>query len=363
MGIEMLAATLDRRAFLKAAGLGFAVTLAPRGAEALAKGDAIFAAAYMAEAESYGVALLAEDGTVISRIPLPDRGHDATHDPNSTHTVAFARRPGTFALVFDRVTGKPVKLIESAEDRHFFGHGVFSPDGKLLYVAENDFDNYAGMIGLYDVRAGYVKTGEFPAHGMDTHDIQLMEGGRYLAIANGGIKQHPDTGRAKLNIDHMEPSLVIVDLADGRLVEKHAMPDDIRQLSTRHMDIDAHGRVWFGCQFEGARNRHPQLLGRFRRGEDVRFLEMPEPLLAGFDNYVGSVAVNRDAGLVAISSPKGGQWAAFDVETGKLAYEEKIPGVCGLAVEQPGFLRSTENGEFGAARSELAWDNHIARLA
>ena len=39
-----------------------------------------------------------------------------------------------------------------------------------------------------------------------------------LTIANGGIKQHPDTGRARLNIDHMEPSLVIVDLSDGRLV-------------------------------------------------------------------------------------------------------------------------------------------------
>ena len=337
----MFSAAIDRRSFLKAAGLGFAATLAPRGAAALAGTDAIFAAAYMAEGEAYGVALLAENGAEIGRIPLPDRGHDVTHDPNSTHAVVFARRPGTFALVFDAASGKPVKLIESAEDRHFFGHGVFSPDGKLLYVAENDFDNYAGMIGIYDVRAGYEKVGEFPAHGMDTHDIQLMEGGRYLAVANGGIKQHPDTGRTKLNLDHMEPSLVIVDLRDGRMVEKHAMPDDIRQLSTRHMDIDAHGRVWFGCQFEGARNRHPQLLGSFRRGEELRFLEMPEPLLAGFDNYVGSVAVNREAGLVAISSPKGGQWAAFDVETGKLAYEEKIAVVCGLAVEQPRFVRST----------------------
>ena len=359
----MLSAPIDRRSFLKAAGLGFAATLAPRGAEALARTDAIFAAAYMAEGGTYGVALLAATGAEISRIPLPDRGHDVTHDPNSTHAVAFARRPGTFSLVFDTASGKPVKLIEAADDRHFFGHGVFSPDGKLLYIAENDFDNYAGMIGLYDVRAGYIKIGEFPAHGMDTHDVQLLEGGRYLAIANGGIKQHPDTGRAKLDLEHMEPSLVIVDLKDGRLLEKHAMPDDIRQLSTRHMDIDAHGRVWFGCQYEGARNRHPQLLGSFRRGEDVHFLDMPEPLLAGFDNYVGSVVVNRDAGLVAISSPKGGQWAAFDVETGKLAYEEKIAGVCGLAVEPPRFLRSTENGEFGTAKSALAWDNHITRLA
>lgn len=358
----MLVRVIDRRTFLRAAGAGFAASLLPRQADALARSEAVFASAFMAAGDTFGVALVAEDGREISRLALPDRGHDVTHDPNSSHAVAFARRPGTFALVFDRSSGASVTLIEAAEDRHFFGHGVYSPDGRLLYVAENDFDAYAGMIGLYDVRSGYRKVGEFPAHGMDTHDIQLIEGGRYLAIANGGIKQHPDSGRAKLNIDHMEPSLVIVDLSDGRLVEKHPMPDDIRQLSTRHMDIDATGRVWFGCQFEGARNRHPQLLGGFRRGEEVRFLDMPEPTLAGFDNYVGSVAVNGAAGLVAISSPKGGRWAAFDVETGKLVHEEQIAGVCGLVPEKADFIRSTENGEFCTTKSELAWDNHITRV-
>ena len=358
----MTATAIERRGFLRAAGAGFAATLLPRQAEALAHTDAIFAAAYRSEGGSYGVALVAEDGREISRIALPDRGHDITHDPNSSHAVAFARRPGTFALVFDRSAGTPVTLIEAAEDRHFFGHGVYAPSGRLLYIAENDFDNYAGVIGLYDARSGYAKVGEFPAHGMDTHDVQLMEGGRYLAIANGGIRQHPDSGRAKLNLDHMEPSLVIVDLRDGRLVEKHAMPDEIRQLSTRHMDIDASGRVWFGCQFEGPRNRHPQLLGNFRRGEEVRFLDMPGPLLEGFDNYVGSVAVNREAGLVAISSPKGGRWAAFEVETGRLAYGEEIAGVCGLAPQRERFIRSTENGDFAATTSPLAWDNHITRL-
>ena len=358
----MLTTPIDRRGFLRAAGAGFAATLLPPEAEALSRTDAVFAAAYMARGNAYGVALLTEKGEEISRIPLPDRGHDVCFDTMSAHAVAFARRPGTFALVFDRSTGKPVKLIEAAEDRHFFGHGVFSPDGRLLYVAENDFDNYAGMIGLYDTRSGYARVGEFPAHGMDTHDIQLIEDGRYLAIANGGIKQHPDTGRAKLDLDHMQPSLVIVDLADGRLVEKHAMPDDIRQLSTRHMDIDGKGRVWFGCQYEGPRNRHPQLLGSFRRGEPVRFLDMPRPLLEGFDNYVGSVAVNRAAGLVAISSPKGGRWAAFDVETGRLATEESLAGVCGLAARKSGFVRSAESGAFGETAAALAWDNHITRF-
>ena len=52
-------------------------------------------------------------------------------------------------------------------------------------------------------------------------------------------------------------------------------------------------------------------------------------VLDGFANYIGTVDVNRQTDLVAISSPQGGQWAAFDTRTGKLAYQEKIAGVCG----------------------------------
>lgn len=358
----MLMRPISKRAFLKAAGAGFAATLLPRQSEALERADAVFAANFMAEDRSYGVALLNEAGREIARIALPARGHDVSFDPVSSRAVAFARRPGTFALVFDIAGGKPVKLIHAAEDRHFFGHGAFSADGKLLYIAENDFDNYAGRIGVYDTRSDYAKIGEFPAYGMDTHDIQPIEGGRYLAIANGGIKQHPDTGRAKLNLDHMEPSLAIVDLSDGRLVEKHDMPAELRQLSTRHMASDERGRIWFGCQFEGARNLRPQLLGHFRRGEDISFIDMPADVLDGFANYIGSVEVNLDAGLVAVSSPQGGQWAAFETATGRLAHRETIAGVCGLARESRLFARSTESGWFDEEKSTVAWDNHIAAL-
>jgi hypothetical protein len=334
----------------------------PRGAEALARTDAVFAANFMAADRSFGVALLAEDGTEISRLALPARGHDVSFDPVSGRAVAFARRPGTFAQVFETTSGKPVQLIRAAENRHFFGHGAFAPDGRLLYVAENDFDNFAGMIGIYDTRAGYAKIGEFAAHGMDTHDLQIIEGGRYLAIANGGIQQHPDTGRAKLNLDHMQPSLAIVDLRDGRLVEKHEMPADVRQLSTRHMDTDNQGRIWFGCQFEGARNRRPPLLGHFRRGEDLAFVDMDDELLDGFANYLGTVDVNRQTDLVAIASPIGGQWAAFDTRTGNLVFREKIADVQGLARSGRSFTRSTSQGWFGAEKSDTAWDNHIGRL-
>lgn len=80
--------------------------------------------------------------------------------------MVFARQPGTFAVVFDHSGRDAPQTIASIAGRHFFGHGVFSPDGALLYATENDFDNAAGVVGVYDARAKFSRVGEFPTYGM-----------------------------------------------------------------------------------------------------------------------------------------------------------------------------------------------------
>jgi hypothetical protein len=294
---------LDRRSFMKMAGAAWAATLNPGSLFALERSDAVFASGFMAHDGGFGVATLAEDGTVIDRIALPARSHGMAYSAANGHSVAFARRPGTFALIFDtRRQAEPI-VIASGEDRHFFGHGSFSPDGRLLYASENDFDANRGVIGIYDTTDRYRRIGEFETYGIGTHDMTVSDDGHLLVIANGGIETHPDFGRTKLNLDHMEPSLVLVDAKTGALIERHTMPQALRQLSTRHVDIDEKGRVWFACQYEGPRNDLPPLAGHFSKGEDIRFLELPEETTVRLANYVGAIAVNRSQGLIGLTSP------------------------------------------------------------
>ena len=61
----------DRRTFLTMAGAAWAATLAPKGAFALSRTDAIYASAFMAPNGSYGVATLTEAGEIIEQVPLP----------------------------------------------------------------------------------------------------------------------------------------------------------------------------------------------------------------------------------------------------------------------------------------------------
>ncbi|WP_457940543.1 DUF1513 domain-containing protein [Mesorhizobium sp. 10J20-29] len=360
---------IDRRDFLRAAGVTFLSALAPRALAATLDADAVFATAYQQRSGAYGVAILSEAGRILHTVELPDRGHDITFDPVSGRSVAFARQPGTFAVVFDPKGRAAPRTIQSVAGRHFFGHGVFSPDGALLYATENDFENAAGMVGIYDARANFERIGEFPTHGVGPHELLLLDDGRTIAIANGGIETHPDFGRAKLNIPTMKPSFVLADRTTGELIEKHELPAELHKLSIRHMDIDAAGTVWFGCQNEGPASERPALVGRAVRGKELQLVEMPEKVLSGFRNYVGSVAANRQAGTVAVTSPQGNCLVVMDAASGAVVSATALTEVCGLAPDHAGFMATTGTGAVvepdGTASQDddRVWDNHVLRIA
>jgi hypothetical protein len=359
-----------RRAFLKAAGAGFMASLLPRRAEALERAELVFASSIRKREGGFGAALVNEAGTVISTVDLPERGHDITFSPVTGQGVVFARQPGTFAVIFDPQGNSAPRTLASMEGRHFFGHGAFSPDGKLLYATENDFDNARGVIGIYDVAGGYRRIGEFDTHGTGPHEMLLMPGGETLVVANGGIETHPDYGRTELNLDTMDPSIAFLDCRSGRLIGQLRLDGGLHQLSIRHMAFDHKGRVWFGCQFRGSSEERPQLVGYATRDGDIRLVEMPERVLGDLRNYVGSVAASADGRLIGVSSPEGNTILAIDADAGSVGASLAMANGCGIAPDGAGLLASSGEGQLsGFAGStaplttfELNFDNHLRLL-
>ncbi|MGV8856550.1 MAG: DUF1513 domain-containing protein [Devosia sp.] len=360
----------QRRAFLQAAGAGFAASLLPRQALALERTELVFASAVQTRSGGYGAVLLGEAGELIASITLPDRGHDVTISQQAGRGVVFARQPGTFAVVFDPAGQAAPLTLTSAPGRHFFGHGVFSPDGRLLYATESDYDAAQGVVGIYDATDGYRRIGEFPTHGTGPHEMLLMPDGVTLVIANGGIETHPDYGRAELNIDTMDPSVVFIDRRDGQLVGQLRLEAGLHQLSIRHMAIDGRGRVWFGCQFKGAPSQSPQLVGYASMDGVIELIELPPDTLGALRNYVGSVAASADGKAIAVSSPEGNLLLAIDVEARRPKLVQTLRSGCGLAADGAGFVASSGLGEMigigGAERTPQAFDfqfdNHMLRV-
>lgn len=360
---------VDRRRFLAGAGATFVAGLAPRSAASLDRADALFGASCRRPDGSYGCAIFSDRGEIVSTVTLPERGHDIAFDRISGRAVVFARRPRTFAVVFDPASGRMLQTLTSAEGRHFFGHGFFSPDGALLYATENDYDGARGMIGVYDVAAGYRRIGEFSSHGMDTHEALLMPDGETIVVANGGIETHPDYGRQMLNIPTMEPSIAFIDRRTGDLIDKQLLPQSLHKLSLHHIAIDARHRVWFGGQYQGPAGDAPPLVGFAEAGSPLTLTDMPPTDLAGLGNYIGSVAISRDGARVAVSSPVGNTMLILEAATGTILRRHAIRDGCGLAPDGSGFLATSGAGEVirleeddRPTSADLEWDNHILAL-
>ncbi len=357
----------QRRAFLKAAGAGYLAGLLPQQAAAIERTEMIFASAVQVSDGRYAAALLGEDGALLASVDLPARGHDVAWSARSRKAVVFARQPGTFAVVVDPAGKVAPQTISSGEGRHFFGHGVFSPEGRLLYATENDFEAARAVVGLFDATDGFRRIGEFDTHGIGAHELLLTADGTTLVVANGGIETHPDYGRAELNLDRMDPSISFIDARSGALIGQLRLAADLHQLSIRHMAFDALGRVWFGCQFRGAVGVRPQLVGYATRDGDIRLVELPEGALGTLRNYVGSVTASADGARIAVSSPEGN---AIDATSREVVFSTELADGCGLAPAGPGFLASSGQGALvwlGGARSvdarlAFGFDNHPRRL-
>jgi hypothetical protein len=355
----------DRRSLLKAiAALG----ATPLATLARAEAEPAFIAARKEAGGAYSVSVIDGEGTVLFSEELDGRAHDVAVAPDRRTAVVFARRPGHFALVLDLTARQRVAAFAPPESRHFYGHGLYSRDGRLLYATENDWAGERGLLGVYDVAAGYQRIGEIDTHGIDPHEALLMRDGRTIAVANGGILTHPDYDRTKLNLATMKPSLAYLDLATGDLIEQVRLPPALHQLSLRHMAEAADGSIWFGGQYEGAATDPVDLVGRHRLGGVPELIAAPPSAYAGMRQYVGSVAVSGDGMRIAATSPVGGRVIVFDAASRKLAATRAIADVCGAAGEGGDFVLSDGQGGLwrGARRLSadpaIAWDNHLRRI-
>lgn len=353
-----------RRAFLASFAAAAGMGAAPGWA---AVGSPDFLSAASRADGSCWLAGLTTDGDITFELPLPGRGHAAAAHPHRAEAVAFARRPGTFAVVLDCVTGQPIAELASPEGRHFYGHGAFSPRGDRLFTAENDYEAGVGMIGIWDARRGYARIGEFASGGVGPHDVKLMPDGQTLVIANGGIETHPDAGRTKLNIPVMRPNLALVSL-DGKPLEKVELPEALHQNSIRHLALRGDGLVALAMQWEGSLAEHPPLLGLYRRGAGIALVQAGEDDHRRLEGYAGSIAFSANGDLVAITSPRGGVIQVFETGTGRLALVHEADDVCGIGPCGDGFVYTTGEGVIGSVNAgtgrapittALRWDNHL----
>lgn len=317
------------------------------------------------------------DGRVAADLRWGFRGHGMAAHPTRRGAVLFvARRPGTDLVLADIKTASVMARVRADPGTHFFGHGCFSRDGRL-YTTEADIDAGVGLIGVRDADT-LALIEHLPSHGVGPHELILMPDGDTLAVANGGIRTRPETGREKLNLDLMESRLSFVDRHSGDLLAEYAV--DAKKASLRHLAATADGSVVVGAQLqrEAMESTDVVALGYvLRPGEPtLQPLEAHGAEWRRFDDYVGSVACARRTGTAALTSPRGDRVGFWDVRTGAWRAGLDMSDVSGVTpVSNEGYFALSNS--FGEVRfvdaqrleedvtrrvrhPELQWDNHLA---
>ncbi|MES2916700.1 MAG: DUF1513 domain-containing protein [Pseudomonadota bacterium] len=347
---------MRRRTFLAT----LAASLAPRPTWADIGAPAFLAAGKQGDA--FFLHGLSATGSSLFRLPLPGRGHAAAAHPVRAEAVAFARRPGTFALVIDCATGDIRNRLTPPDGMQFNGHGVYSLDGDLLMTSEVVAATSEGRIGLWDTR-GYSRLTDWPSNGIGPHEIRRLPDGR-LAVANGGIRTDP-VDRTKLNIPDMVPNLTLM-ADDGTLLDQIDLPD-LRQNSIRHLALCGDS-IAFAMQWEGDPAEPVPQLGLWTPGRPPALCPPVEAQAFAMQGYAGSIAAS-DARIL-ITSPKGGAAMIFAADGTPVATHRRAD-LCGAATGPTGFTVTDGQGAVWAAddtglvplaTGTTQWDNHLVAL-
>jgi hypothetical protein len=210
---------------------------------------------------------------------------------------------------------------------------------------------------------------------MDPHDIRLVRGGRFLAVANGGLLTHPDAPGVKLNLDSMDSSLAFLDLGTREFTAAFRLSPERRQLSLRHLAVSGDETIAVVMQYEGPRGDRVPLVALQRGGSPLSCLDLADADRASLRQYCGSAAFDSSGRILGFTSPVGGTALFVDVASGQVRGRANGPDICGIAAESipgrfivtsglGGAWRKRTDGDLDLAMGEFAagahWDNHLA---
>ena len=329
-------------------------------------------------------------GELISKVPLPARGHDVLAIKSKPgHALVFARRPGNFILEVDFTQGEIVQQIQSSSNQHFYGHGVLVDDDKTLVSTENDYQQGKGLIVLRELKSQKIIE-QYDSGGIGPHQIAVMptlttsvtHSGMHtahnadnirLVIANGGIKTHPAHARQKLNIATMEPNLAYLELVNGKIIDSFSLEN--KQLSIRHLDVSEQGKVIAGLQYQGASTDQVPLVISHHGEDKLQFLHAQQDVWQSMKHYTASVCINNANNSVAISCPKANLITYWDLQRDEFISSYRLKDNAGLAMIGDSMIASTGRGvitqQFDpyqafimkAKMNELHWDNHMSTVS
>jgi uncharacterized protein len=231
-------------------------------------------------------------------VKLPFLPHGLAFDPtDGSRAVAFEKRgPGAAELKLDRPRCVD-RLVETVPQRHFYGHGIFTEDRRILFATEARLDaDKAGVLIIRDGKS-LEELGEFPTFGRAPHDCRIIDGGQTLVVTNGGGAFGDDAAKG---------SVAYLDVASGKLLDLVPIAD--ARFNAGHLATSAAGDlVVISAPRDALPPALPQLgaVSLGRRGAPLVTKQEPLTITSRMRGESLSVHVDEGRDVVLVTHPLG----------------------------------------------------------
>ena len=215
--------------------------------------------------------------------------HGFSPHPAAPHRAAFqkAARGGHVDLVEKRFLGP----IAPKPGHHFYGHGVHSADGEVIFAVESRLDDSVGVITVRDGKT-FAIVDEFPSFGDRPHDCMLVDGGGVLAITNGGGPRSSTR----------PGSVTFVSVADRRLLDKREIVT--QKLNAGHFAItDAGALAVVSAPREGLAETEVGGVSLSGDAGKLAYMAEPQALASRMVGEALSVCIDEVSGHVVVTHP------------------------------------------------------------
>lgn len=367
--MSIIASTSSRRSVLKAGALVSIGVLGGSYGFVRARTPAVLLSGATDKQQNHFAVVMNGTGDIITQVLLPARSHAAVFNSVKNEALFFSRRPGNELYVINASTNRMETIIHANVGRHFYGHGILTPDGKYLLATENDFEAGVGKITIRDANKNYSVVKEIPSFGVGPHELSFMPNSNLIVVANGGLRTHPDKNRLPQNVQTMRPNVSFIDWQSGHLLAQYE-PDNLK-MGLRHLHVKANGDVIIGVQYKGSVLDNVPLVLKASLHSGIMALNTSSNFAYKNKQYTASVCNTNNSTWV--SCPKSHTLTCWNSHS--LVGSCKIKDVAGIAYLKESHTLMVSNGsgaigsvsnengriQFKAVRqhSGLRWDNHL----
>jgi uncharacterized protein len=248
--------------------------------------------------------------------------------------VVFEKKgPGCCEL--DLRAGRITRRITTKKERQFYGHGVFSKDGKRLFCTEAVVGDasYKGVIAVRD-GGTYALLGTLDSHGHAPHDLHMIDDGKTLVVTNGGGTFA--SGQA--------PSVVWLDWQADKLVRRRELNSP--KVNAGHLAVgEGNALTVVSAPRTGMDKTAPTFVGGVSFLTNDKLHTSSHQVAKELRGEVLSVAIDPTTGIAATTCPDGGKLLFWDAATGGLLASRDLAHARGVALTLDGQWFAVTHGK------------------